>query len=125
MVSEMIKRPQSLHEIPDFSSTFEEFGMSCRDFIGEWNHPKGSPAAMLSAEPKSLAAAFPEGAICDAFLAGMAEFYSEKEGLTPPPWSLAPNRFLSEEWCSEPPGNLRELFRKDTPAAFLRRRPMG
>jgi hypothetical protein len=118
----MIQRPKSLQEIPNHCSNFEEFGMSCRDFIGKWNHAPRPRGAMLTEEPRLLAKDLPEGAICDAFLAGMAEYFAEREGVPVPPWANEPVRFLSEEWCSEPPGEMRELYRRETPASFIKRR---
>jgi hypothetical protein len=70
---------------------YREFGMHLKDFLHEFAQAKERRlplAAMFEKEPPRLAERFEEGNICDAFLAGTADYLSRVNGLHTPGWAL-------------------------------------
>ena len=117
----IIRRPKTLFEVAAESRAYREFGMNLKDFLHEFKEAKerGEPLApMLRDEPPRLASLFPEGDVCDAFIAGTADYLSRVNNIEPPNWSLAADRMLEHPWFSEPYLSMRLRLLRDTPSAF-------
>ena len=117
----VIRRPQSLQETAVESGTYKEFGYNLKDFLHEVTAAvkrKESLAPMLAVEPPRLAARFKEGYICDAFLAGTADYFARIHHIPTPEWALAPDRILAEPWFAVDYIEVRALLLRDTPSAF-------
>ena len=117
----MIRRPKTLREVVEEAETYQDFGMNLRDFLHEFAaaKAKGAPLEpMLAEEPPKIAARFPEGSICDAFIAATADFLSRKNGVHTPVWAQSQERVLEHPWFSEEALDLRLFLLRDTPSAF-------
>lgn len=57
----------------------------------------------------------------DAFLAGLAEHLAGTAGITRPPWTSGPDRFLERFWFVSEVRGFRALAIAESPAAFRRR----
>lgn len=120
----MLRRPQSLAEIARESSALEGFGRHVRDFLHEWKRAKREGkdlASVLGEEPPFLAAAFPQGDVCDAFLAALAEHLAEQAAIAAPDWVRAAGRHLAEPWYPAEGEVLREEFRREALRPFRER----
>jgi hypothetical protein len=121
MTLPVIRRPASLREVAAETRSYPEFGRHLRDFLHEFAEAKerGLPLQPLFAEePPLLAAVFAQGKICDAFLAGTADYLSRQARIPTPLWALDPDRVLEEPWFSEEMPAVRLFLLRDTPSAF-------
>lgn len=92
-----------------------------KDFLHEFALAKQRQLPLLSlleAEPPLLASRFEEGKICDAFLAGTADYLARSNGIQTPLWALNPQRVLETPWFSEKLPAVRLSLLRDTPSAF-------
>jgi hypothetical protein len=116
-----IRRPKSLREVAAEARFYREFGRHLKDFLHEFAWAKGkgrSLEPMLTEEPPRMEGRFPEGKICDAYLAATADYLSRKNGFASPAWSLADDRILEEPWFAEELPSIRQYLLRDTPSAF-------
>jgi hypothetical protein len=116
-----VQRPKSLKEVALQSATYSDFGLNLKDFLHEYSLARRLQRPlepMFAEEPPRLAKQFPEGKICDAFLAGTADHLSRVNGLQTPLWALSEDLVLEEPWFSEPFLNVRMRLLRDTPSAF-------
>lgn len=116
-----IRRPQSLEETAAESQSYDEFGHNLKDFLHEVTtaRKREQPVApMFLTEPPRLAERFKEGNICDAFLAGIADYFSRVNAIPTPEWALGENRILREPWFAVDFIEVRALLLRDTPSAF-------
>jgi hypothetical protein len=116
-----IRRPKSLKEVASESTSYSEFGLNLKDFLHEFHFARRQRRpldAMFVEIPPRLASRFPEGKICDAFLAATADHLSRVNGLPSPAWALNQELALSEPWFSEPFLTVRMRLLRDTPSAF-------
>ncbi|SRR6266581_7733571 len=121
MKTTIIRRPGSLQEVAAESSSYSEFGYNLKDFLHEFASAKERQlplGPMLLKEPSRLAGRFKEGIICDAFLAGTADYLSRINHIESPEWSLKEDRVLAEPWFSIDFRETRLLLLRDTPSAF-------
>lgn len=119
----MIRRPQSLAEIVDHTTDYLSFGMSCRDFIGEYKlllKQGGDVSSQVKAEPALLKDRYPEGNICDAYLAGLADYLTEKHGFVAPSWTSSPSRHLENPWYASELPSVKAHLAKHALEAFRR-----
>ena len=68
----LVRRPDSLQEVAQESNSYEDFGYNLKDFLHEFAFAKKggrSLQPLLAAQPPRLSGRFPQGNICDAFLA--------------------------------------------------------
>ena len=117
-------RARSLAEIGRESSVAEDFGRHVRDFLHEWNRAKREGkdlAPMLEEEPRMLATAFPQGAVCDAFLAALGVHLAEQSGTPAPKWVRGAGRYLTEPWFPSDGEGLREILRREALPPFRER----
>jgi hypothetical protein len=116
-----IVRPHSLREVALESATYPDFGANLKDFLHEFAEARRRVVPlgpMLCDAPPRLAGRFAEGRICDAFLAGTADYLARSSALNTPEWALSPDLVLEEPWFSEPLLAVRGLLLRDTPSAF-------
>ena len=116
-----IRRPKSLREVAAETETYADFGAHLKDFLHEFDFARqgGRPLhPFLAEKPPRLAARFPQGNICDAFLAATADYLSRSHGLTTPKWALDEDLVLEEPWFSEEFPSVRMRLLRDTPSAF-------
>ncbi len=97
------RRPYTMKELADWSKTYEKFGWN----LGNWEHEitrriTSSPelGLRLAETPPRLAGRFKEGDICDAYLAALAEWLSDRHGLQRPEWVYDRRRIAKEPWFS-------------------------
>jgi hypothetical protein len=115
------RRPRSLAEVAESSAAYSDFGYHLKDFLhtaAEAARGGQSLEPFVAAEPPRLADRFAEGKVCDAFLAGLADFLGRKNGFNTPAWSMAEDRILAEPWFSEEFPQVRLRLLRDTPSAF-------
>jgi hypothetical protein len=115
------QRPRSVKELADWSDTYSDFGYNTKDFLHIVHYARRDGkklAPLFEQEPRQLDALFPEGAICDAFLAAMTDYFCRKGGIPTPGWALAPSRALADPWFSPPGPAFRATLFRDTPSAF-------
>jgi len=116
-----LTRPKSLAEIAAESFTYEEFGYNTKDFLHEYasalKHGR-SIEPMLKEEPAKISSRFKEGNICDAFLAGLADYLSRENHIVTPEWAQSPDRVLEKPWFSPEIIEVRAMLLRDTPSAF-------
>lgn len=121
MNNPQIRRPHSLKEVAEETSAYGEFGPNLKDFLHEFAFAKQQNrplAEMLDSEPQRVESRFPEGKICDAFLAATADYLARTNGLPTPAWALNPSRVLDVPWFSIDALELRLQLFRDTPSAF-------
>jgi hypothetical protein len=121
VTQEIIRRPSSLHEVAAESATYREFGYNLKDFLHEFALAKQRRLplhSLLELEPPFLSSRFEEGKICDAFLAGTADYLARTNRIPTPVWALKPERVLEIPWFSEKLPSVRMLLLRDTPSAF-------
>jgi hypothetical protein len=120
----MQPRPRSLAEIARESSVLEDFGRHVRDFLREWNRTKREEkqlAPMVEEEPRLLASIFPQGDVCDAFLAALGAHLAEQSGNRAPDWVRGAGRYLAEPWYPSDGELLREQLRREALPPFRER----
>jgi hypothetical protein len=121
MKSAAIRRPKSLWEVATHTEHYTDFGYNLRDFLHEFEFVRQRRLPLqplLAEEPPRLARRFPEGKICDAFLAATADHLSRVNGILTPGWALKEDLVLDEPWFSEDLLSLRMRLLRDTPSAF-------
>jgi len=115
------RRPGSLKELADWSDTYQDFGLNTRDFLHAVHFARRDGRALepfFTEEPTSLTGRFPEGAICDAFLAALADYFCRQARVLTPQWAEAASRVLEIPWFSPPEQAFRATLLRDTPAPF-------
>ena len=121
MNTRSLKRPASAAEVAAWSETYADFGANLKDFlhtIARCSSKGGDLTSLFAAAPTPLRERFPEGSLCDAFLAALADYVSRRNGLVSPAWSRDPSLLLAQPWFSPPELGLRALVIRDTPSAF-------
>src|SRR5262245_1350024 len=121
MKTGVIRRPTSLQEVAVESGAYAEFGRNLKDFLHEFAFAKKRGLALgplLSEEPPRLAEKFDQGRICDAFLAGTADYLARINGVQTPAWALKEDLVLDDPWFAEELPKVRLLLLRDTPSAF-------
>jgi hypothetical protein len=76
------------------------------------------PRPHVRKEPPQLAGRFPEGAVCDAFVAATADDLCRLAEVPTPLWAVAQTRALELPWFAESYQALRVPLLRDTPSAF-------
>lgn len=102
----------------------EDFGKHVRDFLHEWNRAEREGkelAPMFADEPQILATAFPQGDVCDAFLAALGAHLAEKSGNLAPDWVSGAGRCLAEPWFPSDGKVQREELRREALPSFRER----
>ena len=110
-----------MREIAEETRSYADFGAHLKDFLHEFEFARqqGRPLlSMLAEEPPRLASRLLQGAVCDAFLAGTADYLSRMNGLMTPEWALQEDLVLAEPWFSEEFPAVRLRLLRDTPSAF-------
>ncbi len=121
MKAEKVQRPKSLQEVAAESRTYRDFGLNLKDFLHHFEEIRRQQlplAPLLSDEPARLTGQFPEGNICDSFLAATADYLSRVNKILTPAWALQEDLVLKEPWFSEEYLSLRMRLLRDTPSAF-------
>lgn len=114
-----MRRPTTLAEVAAWSTDRRSFALHLADFL---DHFKLTPdPTLLTPEPPRLAAAFPEGAVCDAYAAAVAVTLAREIAACPPRWALAGDRRLREPWFAHPGAALRSTLLWESPAPFRER----
>ncbi|HWA11229.1 MAG TPA: hypothetical protein VG838_17440 [Opitutaceae bacterium] len=101
-----------------------DFGQHTRDFLHEWNRAKREGkelVPMVAEEPRILATEFPQGDVCDAFLAALGAHLAEQSGTPAPEWVRGPARYLAEPWYPSDGEALREILRREALPPFRER----
>lgn len=106
-------RPGSIAEVALNLRNNGKLGFVVKEFLLEWQ--KAPKLSMLVLKPINVTAT------TDVFLAGLTECLCEKIGVTPPPWTCEPDRFLVEPVYWTTAENLRETLKRETPEAFAKR----
>jgi hypothetical protein len=117
-------RARSLAEIARESSALEDFGRHVRDFLHEWNRAKREEkefAPMIEEEPRLLASSFPQGDVCDAFLAALGEHLAGQSGSRAPDWVRGAGRYLTKPWFPSDGEVLREQLLREALPSFRER----
>ncbi len=111
-----LRRPSSLAEAAEWSTSFEEFALNVRDFL---HHFQGSPAMeSLMGSPAPLAARFADGHIADAYLAAMAVELAHSLSQPRPAWTQSPERFCRLPWFASPGRHMRATLLLESPPGF-------
>jgi hypothetical protein len=76
---------------------------------------------MLGEEPPLLATAFPQGDVCDAFLAALGEHLAEQSAIAVPDWVHESDRRLAEPWYPAEGEVLREEYKREALRPFRER----
>jgi hypothetical protein len=76
---------------------------------------------MLGEGPPFLATAFPQGDVCDAFLAALGEYLAEQTAIAAPDWVHGAGRRMAEPWYPAEGEVLREEFRREALRPFRER----
>lgn len=115
------QRPRTLQAVAFESNRYADFGRNLRDFLHAFAEARQRGDAlelMLAPEPPRLAGRFPEGAVCDAFLAATADFFARRHRLPTPAWALSTSLALEDPWFSPNLPSVRALLLRDSPSAF-------
>ena len=110
-----------MQEVAAESDSYSDFGYNLKDFLHEFvlAQKRGlSLEPLLAPEPVRLAGRFPEGEICDAFLATTADYLSRENRIATPAWALKEDLVLEEPWFSPDFPEVRMRLLRDTPSAF-------
>ena len=121
MNTRSLKRPTSAAEVAAWSETYADFGANLKDFlhtIARCSGKGGDLTSLFAAAPAPRRDRFPEGLLCDAFLAALADYVSRRNGLVSPAWSQDQSLPHPRPWFSPPELGLRALVIRDTPSAF-------
>lgn len=110
-----------MRDLASQTRRYSEFGLNLRDFLHEvafQKEKKLSLEPMFAEEPPRLEGLFPEGIICDAYLAATADYLSRINHLSTPSWALDERRVLAQPWFALEYESLRSELLRDTPSAF-------
>lgn len=116
-----MRRPETLRQVAEESASYSGFGMNLKDFLHEAAVARERGASlepMLAEEPPRLAGKFEGGAVCDGFLAALADFLSRRDGLQTPVWAQQGDLALETPWFSPDLPGVRAMLLRDTPSAF-------
>ncbi|HNQ88144.1 MAG TPA: hypothetical protein PKM73_06000 [Verrucomicrobiota bacterium] len=103
------------------SSRYADFGRNLKDFLhafAEARQRSDPLEPMLAPAPPRLAGLFPEGAICDAFLAATADYLARRNRIPTPDWALSTSIALDQPWFSPDLPSVRAMLLRDSPSAF-------
>jgi hypothetical protein len=114
-----MKRPQSLAEVAELSSSLNELSYHLADFLHEFE--SNPDLAMVTETPRLLSGLFQGGEIADAYLAATAEALAVRVGHPRPEWTEAPERYLRQPWFASPGASMRACLLLESPAAFRQR----
>ena len=115
----MIRRPQSLVEVANWSRDAHEFSLNVQDFLHEY---KASPSPVRFAEePELLAGRFELGGVADAYLAAVAASLATDLEMPQPKWARLPVRFRHEPWFASPGRSMRACLIIESPGPFRER----
>lgn len=117
----MSQRPRTLLAVATDSACYQDFGHNLRDFLHAFAEARQRGDAlvpMLTPAPPRLTGRFPEGAICDAFLAATADFLARRHRLPTPDWALPESLTLDHPWFSPDLPSVRAMLLRDSPSAF-------
>lgn len=120
----MQNRPLNLAEIAARTSDLSEFGLHVRDFLREWSLAKKAGRKLnrlVADEPAFLAGTFPQGEVCDAFLAALGKHLAEQEGVEVPDWVDSPRRRLAEPWFALEAEPARSWLQREALPSFRER----
>jgi hypothetical protein len=113
--------PYTIKEQAEWSKTYEDFGWN----LGNWEHTierkltsRRELRERLAEAPPRLAGRFKEGDICDAYLAALAEWLSDQNGIPRPEWVYDRRRIAREPWFST---QTYGTLLVHTPASFKQR----
>lgn len=113
------RRPDSLAEVAEWSETRSDLSAHLADFLHEF--AARPDAAMLLTRPRVLAGLFPDGNVCDAYLAATPATLAARIGEPRPDWVDEPDRYLSEPWFASPGPAMRACLLLESPARFRER----
>lgn len=109
------RRPESLREVAERALSGQPFDPVLREFLDEfYTHPR-CREAMITDEPRSIAA------LQNAYLAAVAEHLAERWRLRCPDWVNGEQRFLHRPFFSGGLENLKATLLVESPVAFRRR----
>jgi hypothetical protein len=113
------RRPRTIAEVAEWSSTWNDVSYHLKDFLHEFS---ARPAPeMLTHRPHLLAARFPGGVICDAYLAAAAATLANQIGKSSPDWTRESDRYLQTPWFASPGPAMRACLLLESPARFRER----
>jgi hypothetical protein len=115
----MLRRPRSLAEVAEWSSTWDEVSYNLADFLHEF--AARPDASMLREQPRLLANVFERGEVCDSYLAAVAATLAPRIGEPRPPWADEPVRYLRTPWFASPGPSMRACLLLESPARFRER----
>jgi hypothetical protein len=111
-----VNRPDTLAEVAQRVEAGATFGPTLREFLDQFYlHPE-QRQAMIDAEPALL----PDERQ-HASLGAVGEHLARRWGLTVPPWTDDPSRFLREPYFTTPIEDLKAMLLVQSPLAFRRR----
>lgn len=113
------RRPQSLAEVAEWSTTWDEVSYNLVDFLHEFA-ARPEPQ-MLRDHPRLLAGVFERGEVCDAYLAATAAMLAPRVQAPRPEWTEAPERYLRTPWFASPGPSMRACLLLESPARFRER----
>jgi hypothetical protein len=117
----MSQRPRTLLAVATDSACYQDFGYNLRDFLHAFAEARRRGEALVplfTPAPPRLTGRFPEGAICDAFLAATADFLARRHRFPTPDWALWAGLALDQPWFSPDLPSVRALLLRDSPSAF-------
>lgn len=112
-------RPRSVAEVAEWSRCAAEFGYNLKDLLHE--HAFAPDGSMFTERPRLLRDQFPEGRVCDAYLAAVAATLAPKAGIGRPSWTEEPERYLKTPWFASPGPAMRACLLLESPARFRER----
>jgi hypothetical protein len=111
-----VARPATLKEVAARALAGEPFDPLLREFLDTFYLADAQGrAAAIRDEPAAV------DAIRDAYLAAVAEHLALRFGLTIPPWSDEPQRFLTQPFFAGGLESLKAILLVESPLAFRRR----
>jgi hypothetical protein len=114
-----MRRPRSLAEVAAWSNDRREFHRHLADFLDQFRlEPR---AETLAVEPARVAARFPGGDVCDAYLAAVAVSLAREIRVAPPAWAWTEDRKLKHPWFASPGPAIRAMLLWESPAPFRER----
>jgi hypothetical protein len=114
-----MRRPESLAEVAEWSSTSREFEYHFADFLDQF-YLERRPE-MLNEEPRRLKELIKDDGVADAYLAATAVSLARLIGVVPPRWAWAEDRKLKSPWFAHPGPNVRAMLLAESPAPFRER----
>jgi len=113
--------PYTINEVAAWSKTPDEFGFN----LGDWEHTlerkltsRPELAERLKEAPPRLDGKLPGGDVFDAYLAGLAEWLSDRNEIPRPEWVYDTRRIARKPWFSTP---TYATLLVHTPASFKQR----